>query len=208
MLATNHNVHGVLLSLVALLWVGATRAQLELRPHIGINAQDITRSPDGTQWQGKAGFTIGAHVLFGSEFFFQPGVQYVESRVQLTRATTGLSPTATNTLQTTALLVPVVVGLWFSDPAKKPLFDFRMFGGIAGNFPLSSSFVDYGREDTQVGKTSLALKAGAGLDMGKFFLDLSWDAGITDVFNEQEFDLSAKSVLIQFNAGMRLKFAK
>lgn len=196
--------------LVAIAFGSATSAiaQIELRPHIGANTQDITRNPDGKEWQGKAGFTIGAHVLFGSEFFLQPGVQYVESRVQLTRATTVLSPTATNTLQTTALLVPVVVGLWFSDPSKKPLLDFRMFGGIVGNFPLSSSFVDYGREDTQVGKTSLALKAGAGLDMGKFFLDLSWDAGITDVFNEQEFDLSAKSVLIQFNAGMRLKFAK
>lgn len=132
----------------------------------------------------------------------------MKSRILLSKPTTGWSPTQTNTLETTALRVPVVVGYRFSDPSDKPKLNFRLFGGMAANFPLSSAFVDYGRENTQVGKGSLAVIAGAGLDIGIFFMDLSYDFGITDVFDEQEFDLSAKSDLIQLNAGVRLKFAK
>ncbi len=193
--------------LVALALGSATlaTAQIELRPHIGANIQHLTESPDGTEWTGNPGLQIGMHLMIGSQFFVQPGIQYVSSKSDLVVVGTSNSD---YTLTTNSLRVPVVIGYRFSDPASEPLLNVRLFGGLAANFPLSASFNEDGLEDVDLGPANLAITAGAGLDISIFFIEAGYDVGVSNVFDDEDFEVDAKQNQFQVNAGVRLKFAK
>ncbi|HRH70251.1 MAG TPA: outer membrane beta-barrel protein [Flavobacteriales bacterium] len=183
-----------------------SHAQIELRPHIGTNIQNLTESPDGTEWTGNPGFQAGLHVMIGNQFFVQPGIQYVSSKSDLTSTIGGTD--ASFTLSTGTLRVPAVVGYRFSDPSSEPTLNLRIFGGLGMNFPMNATFNEDGVEDVEVGSANFALTAGAGLDISIFFVEAGYDIGMTNVFDDEDFDVDAKQNQFQLNAGVRLKFAQ
>jgi hypothetical protein len=186
---------------------GVASAQLEIRPHAGFNIQNLTESVDGTEWKGTTGYQFGGHIMIGNQFFIQPGIQYVVSKSELS-ATSASGPIATFTLTTGSLRVPAVIGYRFSDPSSEPFLNLRLFGGLAANFPLSSTFDEEGVEDVEVGPANFALTAGAGLDISIFFVDLGYDIGMSNIFNDEDFDVDTKQNQLQVSAGVRLKFAQ
>ncbi len=180
-------------------------AQMEFRPHVGTNIQNLTESPDGSEWSGNPGFQAGMHVMLGRKFFVQPGFQYVSSKSDLSYSTAG--GTSAYTLSTSSLRIPVVAGLRFSDPSDEPFLNLRVFGGLAMNFPLDATFNEDGVEDVELGSANFALTAGAGLDISIFFIEAGYDVGMTNVFDDEDFKVDAKQNQFQVNAGVRLKFA-
>jgi hypothetical protein len=185
-----------------------TQAQLELRPHAGINIQNLTESPEGTEWKGSTGYQFGVHVMLGNQLFFQPGLQYVTSKSELSFRSGAGSQNSTATLTTGAIRLPVVVGYRFTDPGTEPMLNFRLFAGMVGNFPLSSSFNEDGVEDVDAGPAQFALSAGAGLDISLFFIEAGYDIGMSNVFDDEDFKVDTKQNQFQISVGVRLKFAK
>ena len=42
-------------------------AQFEIRPHVGTNFQNLTKSEDGTEWKGNPGFQVGVNLMIGNQ---------------------------------------------------------------------------------------------------------------------------------------------
>lgn len=182
----------------------AAMAQFEIRPHVGTNLQDLTKSDDGTEWKGTPGFQVGVNLMIGNQFYIQPGIQYVVSKSEL-EFTAG---TGTATLTTSSLRVPVLVGYRFVDPSDEPLLNLRIFGGALANFPVNASFNEDGLEDVDVGSANYGLTAGAGIDISIFFVEAGYDIGLSNVFDDKDVTVDTKQNQFQLNAGLRLKLAQ
>ncbi len=199
------------LSLISLVVATGAMAQMEIRPHLGVNLQDLTETPAFSEWKSKAGVQLGADLMFGSQLYFAVGAQYVHSAVVIT--TTYEVPnendvTVEGTVTTGSLRVPLRVGYRFTDPEDEPVLNFRLFGGLAPSFPIITEFDQDGLQDIRFGSTQLALTAGLGLDISVFFLEAGYDLGLTSFFDDDRIDVDPKANMLQINAGLRLKLAR
>ncbi len=200
-------MRNILSTLFAFGLVTIASAQFEIRPHVGTNFQNLTKSEDGTEWKGNPGFQVGVNLMIGNQFFLQPGIQYVSSKSELTFVAAG-STSSSATLTTSALRVPAVIGYRFVDPSDEPLLNLRIFGGALANFPLNATFNEDGLEDVDVGSANYGLTAGAGLDISIFFVEAGYDIGLSNVFDDKDVTVDTKQNQFQVNAGLRLKMAQ
>ncbi|MCW5897662.1 MAG: PorT family protein [Flavobacteriales bacterium] len=199
------------LTTIAALCATGAMAQLEIRPHVGMNLQNFTEAPTYSEWKSKAGFQVGGDLMFGSKVHFSAGLQYVLGNVGITSTTTNINGeevTVEGTVSTGSLRVPLRFGYRFVDPEERPAFNFRLFGGLAASLPIVTEFDQDGVRDVKFNDTQLAITAGAGLDISVFFIDVSYDIGMTPVFDDERIDVDPKANMLQVNAGVRLKLAR
>ncbi len=181
-------------------------AQLEIRPHLGINYQNFTSPPPLSDWKGEAGFQGGVSFMLGSQVYFQPGVQYMSTNTEL--STTILGQTFSATLNAGYLRIPLHLGFRFVHPEDEPTINPRVFAGFAASFPMSATFDESGLGDVEMGTGNFAVGGGAGLDISIFFIEAGYFVGLNPVFDDDRFDTDAKANLLTIEAGVRLKFAK
>jgi hypothetical protein len=185
----------------------AASAQFEIRPFIGANFSNVTKSPDGTSTQAKIGGQLGASVLVGNKFHLMPGISL------FSRSTEYSSPGAVNIDQTVnGVLIPLLVGYRFVDPANEPFINFRLFTGPSLMFltktELNNSVAD---ESVDWNNNQWGYQIGAGLDIAVFFVDMSYEVGLSNT-GESKNSLSnvtdIKSNTFIINAGIRLSLAR
>lgn len=184
----------------------AATAQLEIRPLVGINWQNLTEAPALGDWRGEAGYQFGVSLMLGSQVYFQPGVQYMSTNTQLT--TTILNNTFESTLNTGYLRVPLQLGVRLVHPDQQPVVNPRLFANFAANFATTATFNESGLGDVTMGTANFGVGGGIGLDIAIFFIEAGYDVGLVPVFDDDRFDLDAKANIFYMNAGVRLRFAR
>ncbi|HEX5668681.1 MAG TPA: outer membrane beta-barrel protein [Chitinophagaceae bacterium] len=180
-------------------FAAAVNAQTTLKPHVGFNITDV--SVTGGEASGKAGFLAGLSVAFGKKIYFEPGLQYVQKATEIIDLT---NPPTTWDPETTlsGFRVPVAVGINLLG-SEKTTFSLRGFGGASAFFITNTSD---NIDDDNINKTNFGVFAGAGLDIWKLFVDLSYEWSLTNLQEDVSNVEVGKTRSLFVNAGFRFNF--
>jgi hypothetical protein len=186
--------HKIIFSLLVLLagFSGALKAQMVIKPAIGVNFTDFSKNPPSGNFESRTGWQIGGSIMFGKKFYIEPGIFYIEKSTKFSEQ--GSSPQETD-FKLNGIRIPVDAGFKFD---LGPL-NLRAFGGLSAFFLTGT---DNLTKDS-VSSTSWGVFAGGGIDFRRLFLDVSYEWSLTDVSKEGQADVGqARSVFIQ--AGIRI----
>jgi len=185
----------VLIAGVAFLSAGYT--QTTIKPTIGFNVTDFTKSDDG-QSKGKIGYQIGGSVAFGKKIYFEPGIFYVGKSTEF--STVNTSP-ATYNANIKGIRVPLAVGVNVLGSAESDV-TLRIFGGPSAFFITSTDNLN----KDQMNTTNWGLFAGAGVDFWKVFLDVSYEWSLTNIQKDISAIEYGKTRSLFVSAGFRFNF--
>ncbi len=187
--------------LICIFFVTSLAAQVSLKPSIGMNFTDGTRTPSNGDIKAKVGFQIGSTVTFGNKFYFEPGLFYVSKSSEFQYLDSGVFKAG---LGISGIRVPIGAGVNLLGHDKSAV-GLRAFGGLSGFFVTS---VGDDLDADQVNKTNFGLFAGAGIDIWKAFLELSYEWSLTNIQKDvSQIDLG-KTRTFYISAGLRFPLKK
>lgn len=182
------------LAVISLAISGAAAAQATIKPHIGVNLTDVAISTDEISASGKAGVLAGLSVAFGKKFYIEPGLQYV---AKSTAYTSTVEPDFDQDYSLKGFRVPVAVGINFLGN-QKSLVTFHGFGGLSAFFVTSDNY------DFDINKANWGVFAGAGVDIWKLFLDVSYEWSLSELSSNVNNIEIGKTRTLYIDAGIRI----
>jgi hypothetical protein len=189
----------LILSFFALLSVSFLSAQTTIKPTVGLNFTDFSNDISGVgEFKAKTGWQIGGSIAFGKKFYFEPGIFYTAKSTEFQTSSSPSIPDQKTTIN--GIRIPLGVGLNLIGN-EKTLVSLRGFGGVSGFF-LTSVGDNLDKDDFE--KANFGVFAGAGIDVWKLFLDLSYEWSMTNVQSDvSQIDIG-KSRSLFINAGLRI----
>lgn len=188
----------IIFSMLVLAIAATANAQVTLKPHIGLNITDMSVS--GGDASGKAGFLAGLSVAFGKKIYFEPGLQYVVKSSEITSSSAPSTWDPNTSLS--GFRIPVAVGINLLGNEKSTL-SLRGFGGASAFFITD---VSDNIDNADINKTNFGVFAGAGLDIWKLFLDVSYEWSLTNLQENVSAIEVGKTNSLYLNAGFRFNF--
>jgi hypothetical protein len=183
----------------AMLFAFMLQAQTTIKPTVGLNFTDWSKDDATGEFKAKAGWQIGGSVAFGKKFYVEPGLFYVGKSTEFQTSTNipGLDEFEANL---NGIRVPVAIGLnLFGN--EKTAFALRGFGGFSGFF-VTGVGDDIDKDD--VNTAQWGVFAGAGIDIWKIFLDLSYEWSLTNIQKDVSQIDFGKTRSVFINAGIRI----
>jgi len=199
------------LILLATFAITTMMAQVEIRPYLGMNFSNVSKTPDRASTQAKIGGQIGASLMIGNRFHLNPGIAYFTRTTEYVYSD---SPELNTDLVVNGVSIPLLVGYRFVDPTTEPVLNFRLYAGPSLMFLTKKEFSGNVENETVNWKDSQwGGQVGAGLDIFIFFVDLSYEFGLTDTFDGGENNTiseftKVKNNTFYVNAGVRLSFSR
>ena len=183
-------------------------SQFEIRPFIGANFSNVSKTYDGLSTKAKVGSQLGVGLMFGNQFYFNPQISYFWRSTQY--SFTGNNAPLKTDQKLSGVSIPLLVGFKLIDADNDPFVNFRVFGGPSMLFLTKTSFSNSAyNENVNWNKTQWGAQLGAGLDINIFFLDVAYEFGFTEA--NKPIDGSnikdVKNNTFFINAGVRLNFA-
>lgn len=186
------------LSIFALFTVSILLAQTTIKPAIGLNFTDFSKDISDGEFKAKVGWQLGGSVAFGKKFYFEPGIFYTGKSTEFQYS--GSGQTYEDKTNINGIRIPVVAGLSLLGN-EKTLISLRGFGGLSGFF-ITSVSDDIDMDELE--KANFGLLAGAGLDIWKLFVDLSYEWSLTNIQKDiTTFDIG-KTRTLYISAGLRI----
>jgi hypothetical protein len=189
----------MLLFMSAALIAGTLQAQTTIKPTVGLNFTDWSKDDLTGEYKAKAGWQIGGSVAFGKKFYVEPGIFYVGKSTEF--ITSGSNPDEFSA-NLNGIRIPVAVGLNLLGN-EKTAFSLRGFGGFSGFFVTGVSD-DLQPVEDEIAKSQWGVFAGAGIDIWKIFLDVSYEWSLTDISKDVQSIDVGKTRSIFINAGIRI----
>ena len=187
------------LSLFALFTVSILVAQTTIKPGVGLNFTDFSQDPVGGEFKAKVGWQIGGSVAFGKKFYFEPGIFYVGKSTEFQSSSSG-TPTIDEKADINGIRIPLAVGLNLIGN-EKTLVSLRGFGGLSGFF-LTGVSDNLDKDDFE--KTNFGVFAGAGIDIWKLYLDLSYEWSLSNVQKDVSAIDVGRTRSLFITAGLRI----
>lgn len=184
----------LLAALVAL--PGQARAQLILKPAVGVNLTDFSKDPQSGQAKGKVGWQAGGTVQAGERLYLEGGLFYARRSTDIT-TTTGQ---AVDVNGITGLRIPVAVGYHLIGDAKSFLA-LRGFGGASAFLVTSVSAAGMSKSDFT--SPTYGVFAGVGLDLAFLFAEVKYEWSLSDTSKLSTVDVGASRAFF-VDAGLRL----
>lgn len=188
---------GVAACLMLLLFSAPSPAQVELKPAIGLTFAGVSKDPQGGDAKAQVGWQFGGTALFGKKLYGEIGAFYTKKVTEITFTTTKLSLSGVHGFR-----IPAMVGYHLLG-SEKGLLGLRVFGG--GALFLVTSVNGEGLSKDDLESPTYGVFAGAGLDLGIFFLDAKYEWSLTDVSSLRSVDIG-KGRAFYPTAGIRLPF--
>ncbi len=188
---------------LAVFSASAVSAQLTLRPYVGINSNSLTEDFEDTNWKSKIGYQIGVDLQIGSKFYVQPGLQleFAKNRIEPKVSIPGFEDIEFNR---THLRIPVMVGYAFGEVDGD--FAARIFTGPNASIVISSEADGEDIKD-ELKNAVFGWNVGAGVDFSILFLDLGYQIGLSEVFEDLDLgENGSKGNSFYANAGVRIRF--
>jgi len=174
-------------------------SQMIIKPAIGLNFTSMSNDPQSYETTGRLGWQLGGTVAFGDQFYFEPGIFWVKNNWEIQNAQ--FSGTEFDN-DISSLRIPVFVG-WNVVGDGTDDRNFHIFGGPAAQIvtkvnPGTGFVVD------DFNKFIWGMNIGAGLSIGKIFIDAGYEWGFTDIYKTEPKDIRSSGFWL--NAGVRLEF--
>jgi hypothetical protein len=168
---------------------------------LGFNTSELSEDlvKDSATFANNVGFQVGADLQIGDKFYVQPGVQ-----LEFLNNTIEPRSGGEEDLKRTYLRIPVMVGYNFAGAESN--FGFRVFTGPNMGINMSSKS-DLGDVEEEVKNAIFGWNAGLGIDfISILFVDLGYQVGLTEVFEDTNLNTGARNNLFYGNAGLRVRF--
>ncbi len=174
-------------------------SQMVLKPGIGINFTSMSNDPASYETTGRLGWQIGGTVTFGDQFYLEPGIFWVKNNWEVQNAQFSGNKFKNDI---SSLRIPVFVGWNIMGDATDDR-NFHVFGGPATQIvtkvnPGTGFVVD------DFNKFIWGMNIGAGLSIGKIFIDAGYEWGFKDIYKTEPKDIRSSGFWL--NAGLRLEF--
>ncbi len=175
-------------------------AQLTIRPQVGINSSNLTEDLNDFEFDGDLGYQIGVDFQFGNKLYLQPGL-FFDFR---NNTIAPIDEEESLDLTRTGFRIPVYMGYRLGD--ADGALSLRLFGGIGAFFVTNNDIEEnnFNIDSEDFENFSLNATAGAGLDLFFLFVDVGYDFGLSEIF--QDADTSPRNNLFWANAGIQLNF--
>lgn len=173
----------------------AASGQVSLRPQVGINSPSISSD----DLNGNLGYQFGADLQLGGTFFIQPGLNLQTGDITLKDA---------GDMNITRINIPVMLGFKLFQQDSKA-FGVRGFFGPNLAFHVNEDLDELSGSDITGDnfKTSVfSGRVGAGLDLSILFIDLAYQFGLSDFFENSTRVEDSKTHMFIANAGIRIGF--
>jgi len=191
--------------------LSSAMAQVEIRPYLGANFSNVSKTPDGASTQAKIGGQIGASLMIGNKFHLNPGISYFSRTTEYVYSD---SPELNTDLVINGVSIPILVGYRFIDPTTEPVLNFRIQAGPSLMFLTKQEFTGNSDDESIDWENSQwGGQIGAGLDIFIFFIDATYEFGLTNTFDGGENNTiseftKVKNNTFYINAGVRLSFSR
>lgn len=182
----------------------AAQAAVVFNPQLQVNASNFsTEDADSIQDEARAGFGLGGFVRFGSgRAFFQPGVFYQETTINLVDETVTLNQLE-DELGVTSFWIPATLGIYI---IQSETFNLRGTAGPAATIVTDVKDNPFGLEKEDYEDVVFGGVLGIGADFWIVTADLSYELGFSNVFDQNQpglADAEAKQNTWRFGAGLR-----
>jgi hypothetical protein len=189
----------LILSFFALFTVSILAAQTTIKPGVGLNFTDFSNDISGAgEFKAKTGWQLGGSIAFGKKFYVEPGLFYTSKSTEFQY--TGSTSIPDESTSINGIRIPVAVGLNLLGN-EKTMFALRGFGGLSGFF-LTSVGDDLDKDDFE--SANFGVFAGAGIDVWKLFLDVSYEWSLTNVQKDVSQIDVGKARSLYLTAGIRI----
>lgn len=195
-----------LLALAFISFSFAAYSQVEVRPYIGANFSNVSKTQDGLSTQAKLGGQLGVGLQFGNRIYFNPQIAYFSRSTEFTYKGSNIKTDQ----DINGVIIPLLVGVRLIDIDNDPLINLRVFGGPSLTFLTKKEFTDNViDESVDWNSTQWGAQLGAGLDVSIFFVDASYEWGLSKTAKPAEGSnfKDVKNNTFYISAGVRLRFA-
>lgn len=165
--------------------LGASQAQVQINPQVGLTYQNMTSPPAGVDFSGAAGWMFGADLRIGDRLYVQPGAFFTRNR---TVWSSGDSIRFEEDVARTNFRLKAMLGYRIIDTYQ---FDLRFAVGPTYDVLLGVSQddgFDISKGDFRNG--SFNIDAALGFDMGLVSLEPSVSFGLSRAFDSDVIVLS------------------
>ncbi|RLD68384.1 MAG: hypothetical protein DRI95_03155 [Bacteroidetes bacterium] len=175
-------------------------SQMVIKPGIGLNFTNMSSDPQSYETTGRLGWQLGGTVTFGNQFYFEPGIFWVKNNWNLQELDTNL-PEFKNDIS--SLRIPAFVGINVIGDATDDR-NFHIFGGPAAQIVTKVNTGSTGLTKDDFSNFIWGLNLGAGISIGKIFIDGGYEWGLTNIYVNDPNEIQSRGFWL--NAGFRLEF--
>jgi hypothetical protein len=170
-----------------------------IKPTLGVNFTNFSKDPSTGEYKSQLGWQIGGSVSFGKKFYVEPGVFYAKKSTDYVNSNSGADSTIRYSLG--GVRIPLAVGYSIigGGNIKAPV-GLRVFAG--GSAFILTNVSEGNKSDYK--STAWGVFAGAGLDIGIFFLDLKYEWSLTNIQNDISMVDIGQTRTIYINLGFRI----
>ncbi|MEM9990803.1 MAG: porin family protein [Bacteroidota bacterium] len=191
----------IIMVLALCLCVGVSVAQdVSFSPKAGINYYDISEDElSEFTLDGQSGFHLGLDLRIGNKVYFQPGLHYYSLNTDFEGKDIGdlAQQIEAGEVRSESLRLPLVIGTSFLQTER---INFRAQAGVTGLFLVNledNALLETGNFRNFSGGATFGL----GMDIGIITLDIIYDIGLTDTF-EDSTNYEGRSNILSFSAGL------
>lgn len=175
-------------------------SQMVIKPGIGLNFTSMSNDPQSYETTGRLGWQLGGTVTFGDQFYFEPGIFWVKNNWELQDATVQ-GTSFKNDIS--SLRIPAFVGINVIGDATDDR-NFHIFGGPAAQIVTKVNTGSTGLSTDDFSKFIWGMNLGAGISIGKIFIDAGYEWGLTNIYKNDPNNVQSRGFWL--NAGLRLEF--
>src|SRR5687767_8530219 len=147
------------------------KAQVEIKPAIGMNFTDFSKDPNGGDSKARPGYQLGGSVAFGKKLYVEPGLFFMKQSTEYTSSNSNDPDVEYNI---SGLRIPIAVGYkLLSDENSE--FGLRAFGGLSAF--ILTHVKDLEKDDFK--SASFGTFLGAGVDVSFVFIELQYQWSLT-----------------------------
>ena len=172
------------------------RAQVAIKPSVGVNFTSISKNQANGEYSAKPGYQVGGSVAFGQKVYIEPGLFYVRKSTKFVSSADG---TDNINYDISGIRIPVTIGAHLIGNEKSPV-SLRGFAG--GSAFILTRLKDLDKDDFHT--ASWGVFAGLGLDLSIVFLEAKYEWSLTNLSKDLTQINVGKTRTLFLNAGIRV----
>jgi hypothetical protein len=160
----------------------SVNAQINLKPHLGANYTSFSTDPQFYTQENAVGSVVGLGVQLGGRFYIEPALQWKNARIKLVPDPT--NQTGDIEIDFRGFRIPVMAGFRLLGTGDG--LNIRVFAGpsvmINTSSEVNSNLPEISSES--LSNAQWAANAGLGVDFIFLYMELCYEAGLSDTFKE------------------------
>ncbi len=172
-----------------------TDAQPILKPAVGFNITDVSKTPGEGNAVGRIGWQAGVSIAYGDGLYGEAGIFFAKKSTEFPANTNGQEYTS----NFEGIRIPLTIGYQIVGNEKSAT-GLRIFGGTSFLFITDVETLNYTKDDFKSATTGVF--TGLGADLLFLFAEAKYEWSLTEISKVETFDIGKQRSLF-VSAGLR-----